>query len=193
MLRHTQLLVLLLLSTPSYANSYITPMFGFAFGGKVSDKQETDYQVNESSNIAFTAETDVDQGRIGLFYSLQQSHIEKTNYDLDINYLHFQSALNIPLTAKWSSFLGLSVGGTYLDADWLDNNLAFSAGAFTGVRYQLNDQIALHAEGRWLASSVDSDFSALCQGSPESTQCKFKFEGDWLHQGQANLGITFIF
>ncbi|MBL4828676.1 MAG: porin family protein [Aliivibrio sp.] len=188
-----QLITLLLLSSPAHANNYITPMIGYSFGGNVSDTQDVNYQVKANPNLAITVETDLDKGRIGAFYSLQQTDIKKTSNDLAINYLHFQSALNFPLNSKLSSFFGLSVGGTYIKADWVDKDLSFSAGAFTGIRYQFSDNASLHAEGRWLASSVDSDFSAICQGSPESTQCKFKFEGDWLHQGQANLGITFVF
>lgn len=185
----------LLALTPfaTMAQIHITPSIGYTTGGSVESINNDSYDLEDDIVYSITAETDFDEGRLGLFYSNQSNNIKDLNFTSKLQYLHLQSALDFPITTNLSSFFGLSMGMTYADASWVDSNVRFSAGAFTGLQYHLSDNIALQVEGRWIGTSLDGDFDSSCSSNPTKTACVIKYEGDWLNQLQANFGVKFSF
>ncbi|ENM5925433.1 porin family protein [Vibrio mimicus] len=186
--------VLLLLFSPFLAAEWmVTPSVGYTFGGKVLNQAGNQYDLKSSSSYALAVELPYDKGRVGLFYSAQPTNVETlSNQDANIHYLHFQSSIYYPISEKFSSFIGLGIGGAYTDVDWADKKYGFSASAFGGVEYQISSNVAFNAQLRWLGTIVDNDSSAVCT-LPSSESCVVKFKTDWLNQGSAHVGITIRF
>ncbi|ENM5750692.1 outer membrane beta-barrel protein [Vibrio mimicus] len=186
--------VLLLLFSPFLAAEWmVTPSVGYTFGGKVLNQAGNQYDLESSSSYALAVELPYDKGRVGLFYSAQPTNVETlSNQDENIHYLHFQSSIYYPISEKFSSFIGLGIGGAYTDVDWADKKYGFSASAFGGVEYQISSNVAVNAQLRWLGTMVDNDSSAVCT-LPSSESCVVKFKTDWLNQGSAHVGITIRF
>ena len=193
-MKRTSLLGLLAIAPlPLFAQVYITPSIGIASGGEVENSAGETFSVKADNALSFAIETDFDTGRIGLFYSTQSSEVKSLGYKTRFDYLHFQSALDYPLTSHLSSFFGLSIGATYTDVDWSDESLHFSAGAFTGLQYHFTDNLALQLEARWLGTSVDSNFDNACVSGSTKSGCVIRYEGSWMNQVQGNLGLRFSF
>ncbi|AOW82100.1 outer membrane beta-barrel protein [Vibrio mimicus] len=186
--------VLLLLFSPFLAAEWmVTPSVGYTFGGKVLNQAGNQYDLESSSSYALAVELPYDKGRVGLFYSAQPTNVETlSNQDANIHYLHFQNSIYYPISEKFSSFIGLGIGGAYTDVDWADKKYGFSASAFGGVEYQISSNVAVNAQLRWLGTMVDNDSSAVCT-LPSSESCVVKFKSDWLNQGSAHVGITIRF
>ncbi|ASK54907.1 hypothetical protein CEQ48_08920 [Vibrio tarriae] len=183
----------LLFAPLSAAEWMVTPSVGYTLGGKVIDQAGNQYDLDNASSYALAIETTYDKGRVGLFYSTQSTEVEAlVNQDASIHYLHFQSSIHYPIAEKFSSFIGLGIGGAYTDVEWADKKYGFSASAFGGVEYNLAPTIALNAQLRWLGTMVDNDSSAVCT-LPSSGSCVVKFKSDWLNQASAHVGITIRF
>ncbi len=180
-------------SFPTFAQFYITPAIGMAAGGEVENQNGDTFKIKTNNALSFALETDLDAGRIGLFYSTQSSEVKTLGNKTRFDYLHFQSALDYPLTTRLSSFFGLSIGATYTDVDWSEENINFSAGAFTGLQYHFTDNLALQLEARWLGTAVDSDFDSTCVSTPTQSGCVIRYESSWVNQVQGNLGLRFSF
>lgn len=185
--------LLTIVPLPLFAQVYITPSIGIASGGKVENSTGETFNIKADNALSFAIETDFDTGRIGLFYSTQSSEVKSLGYNTRFDYLHFQSALDYPLTSRLSSFFGLSLGATYTDVDWSDESLHFSVGAFTGLQYHFTDNLALQLEARWLGTSVDSSFDSACVSGSTKSGCVIRYEGSWMNQVQGNLGLRFSF
>ncbi|MDN3614554.1 MAG: outer membrane beta-barrel protein [Vibrio gallaecicus] len=174
-------------------NVIITPLVGYTGGGGVEDEDGNSYDMEGSESFTFAIETPLDKGRIGLFYSNQQSQLETLNIDSSIQYLHFQSSIYYPANEKLSSYLGLGLGVSYVDVDWAKDKYGFSTSVFGGFEYKLGDNIALNSQLRWLGTVVDNDTSGACTLPTTGQSCIIKFDTDWMNQFQASLGLTFYF
>lgn len=185
----------LLAFTPlsAFSQVYITPSIGYASGGEVETVNDDILDLKADTAYSLSIETDYDLGRIGLFYSNQTNDVDGVNLKSKLQYLHFQSALDYQLTHNLSSFLGLSIGTTYSDVDWVDDSLHFSAGAFAGLQYHFTDHFALQFEGRWLGTSMNSSVDSTCASNSTNSTCVIKYESDWVNQFQANVGFRFNF
>ncbi|MEI2563548.1 outer membrane beta-barrel protein [Vibrio metoecus] len=186
--------VLLLFFSPfSTADWMVTPSMGYTIGGTVLNQTGTQYDLESSSSYALAIETPYQKGRVGLFYFAQPTQVETlVNQDANIHYLHFQSSIYYPISDKFSSFIGLGLGGAYTDVSWADKKYGFSASAFGGFEYQIASHIAVNAQLRWLGTMVDSDSTAACT-LLSSESCIVKFNSDWLNQASAQIGITIRF
>ncbi|MEX0334697.1 outer membrane beta-barrel protein [Vibrio tubiashii] len=187
-------LALSAISTTAVAEVYLTPWVGYTAGGSVENQNQQELDLKGSESFALSVETDFDTGRLGLFYSTQSTDVEKTNASSTIHYIHFQSSVYYPIEDKFSSYLGIGLGGSYIDADWVDKELGFSASIFGGFEYKLSDTVALNTQLRWLGTVVDNDTSGVCNLPTTSEgSCVIKFKTDWMNQFSANLGLTVRF
>ncbi|NAX20882.1 outer membrane protein [Vibrio sp. V39_P1S14PM300] len=185
---------LLSFASPGQAQSYITPWIGYTFGGEVENQDGHHYDIKGSENVAFSVETDIQAGRIGVFYAYQSSEIEHVKLDSKVHYLQFQSSLYYPIQPNFSSYLGLGVGGSYIDAKWVDDQYGFSASIFGGVQYDLTQNLSLNGQFRWLGTVVDNDTTAACTlPTSESDSCLIRFETDWMNQFSTNIGLVMRF
>ena len=175
------------------ADIYISPMIGLTGGGAVEDEDGNTYDMENSASYSLAIETPLEKGRIGLFYSNQQSELESLKLDSSIQYLHLQSSIYYPATNAFSGYLGLGLGASYVDVDWAKDKYGFSASIFGGVEYKLSDSLALTSQIRWLGTVVDNDTSGACTLPTTGQNCVIRFDTDWMNQFQANVGLTFRF
>ncbi|AQM69482.1 MULTISPECIES: outer membrane beta-barrel protein [Vibrio] len=185
--------VLLGCSMTAQANVIVTPYVGFTGGGEVEDQKERTYDLDPSINYALSVETPFEMGRIGLFYSNQSSELQDINNSIDVHYLQFQSSIYYPLSQGWQTYVGLGLGGSYTDADWVSDKYGFSASAFAGLEYEFSKNFAMTAQIRWLGTVVDNDTSGACVLPTDGSSCIIKFETDWMNQFQSNIGFSFRF
>ena len=187
-------LALSAISTTAVAEVYLTPWVGYTAGGSVENQNQQELDLKGSESFALSVETDFDTGRLGLFYSTQSTDVENINASSAIHYLHFQSSVYYPIQDKFSSYLGIGLGGSYIDADWVDKELGFSASIFGGFEYKFYDTVALNTQLRWLGTVVDNDTSGVCNlPTTGEGSCVIKFKTDWMNQFSANLGLTVRF
>ncbi len=179
---------------PVLADIYLTPWVGYTGGGKVVAQNEMIYDLEGSESYAITGEIDLEDGRVGVFYSNQDTSVDSINLDSKIHYLQFQSSIYYPTEEKVSFYLGIGLGASYIDADWVDDELGFSASIFGGFEYRFHKNLALNSQLRWLGTVVDNDTSGVCNlSASESDNCIIKFKTDWMNQFSANLGLTWNF
>lgn len=187
-------LLLLLISSTSYADIYVTPWIGYISGGGVEDQNQNKLDLDGAPSFALSIEGDIDNGRIGLFYSQHNTDVEDINLSTSIHYLHIQSSAYYPLQNQFSAYLGIGLGASYIDADWVKDEVGFSASILTGVEYQISDSISLSTQLRWLGTVVDNDTTGICQFEAGSSDtCIIKFNTDWMNQFSANLGLSWKF
>ena len=187
-------IIITLLSSSVWADVYLTPWIGYTGGGKVIAQNEMIYDLEGSASYAITGEIDLQDGRIGLFYSNQGTNVDDINLESNIHYLQFQSSVYYPTEEEVSFYLGIGLGASYIDADWVDDELGFSASIFGGFEYRFHDNLALNSQLRWLGTVVDNDTSGICNlSASESDNCIIKFKTDWMNQFAANLGLTWNF
>lgn len=188
--------MMLTVTSPNVAadNSfYVTPYLGYSFSESLTGENGTKVRVKDDPHVALALETDMDQGRVGLFVSHQPTEVKDIQGDGSLTYVHFQSAVRYQSYPKVDTLFGLSLGTTVSQVDWIDEDLLFSAGVFTGAEYKLSHHTRLVFEARWLTNRVDGKSTRDCrfQGSGES--CQIHLDSEWLSQWQTNLGLTISF
>ncbi|WP_072668533.1 hypothetical protein [Vibrio injensis] len=185
-------LLLSLLAFPVKSELYVTPYFGYTLGGKVEDFQQRQYDIKPSENIALAIETPFQTGRIGFFYSHQSSQVEQIDNQATMHYLHFQSSIYYPLESKSSAFIGVGLGGSYVDVDWVNKKYGFSSSVFAGIDYKIASNLTITSHFRWLGTMVDNDTSAICQ-LEQNSGCLIGFHSNWMNQFAFNLGLSLRF
>lgn len=186
--------LLLLFAPIALANQFIiTPFVGYTAGGQVEDQNEKNFDLTPSVNYSIALETPLEKGRVGLFYSYQNSQVDVLKQDYGFHYLHFQSTIYYPSGSGLSSYLGLGLGASYADVEWAEEKVGFSASIFGGIEYPITQNIAISAQVRWLGTAVDNDSSAACVIPSSGQNCIIQFETDWVNQFQSNIGLTIRF
>ncbi|MGF1687021.1 porin family protein [Photobacterium japonica] len=171
---------------------YITPYLGYSLSNSVTDESGIKINTDNDAHYALGLETDLYNGRAGLFVSHQPHSVENFG-DGSFTYTHFQSSLRFETFERLDTYFGASMGATIVDADWTDSDLFFSAGLQGGAEYHLTDNLFLVFEARWLANLIDSDSIANCTLPTGTESCNIKIDSKWLSQFQTNVGITFSF
>ncbi|WEM41054.1 hypothetical protein PTW35_10410 [Photobacterium sp. DA100] len=185
------------LLTASWAASantiYVTPYVGYTFSNSVTDDNGTQIAPDDDPHYAISIETDLDNGRVGLFVSHLPTGYENFSNSGSFTYVHFQSSLRFNTFEHFDTYLGASIGTTIVDADWSDQDLVFSGGFLGGLEYKFTPNFSVLLEGRWLANLMESDTTTICH-LPEGNQtCKISVDSEWLTQFQTNLGFTYAF
>ncbi|WP_026029488.1 outer membrane beta-barrel protein [Vibrio genomosp. F10] len=183
---------MLLMSSVAEADFYLTPWVGYTGGGAVVDQNDIEYDIKESESYAITLESTLEQGRIGVFYSQQNSRIETLNESSTIQYLHFQSSIYYPVQDRFKTYVGVGLGMSYVDVDWASDKYGFSASMFGGFEYEINDTFSLNSQLRWLGTVVDNETSGICN-LPTEESCTIRFKTDWMNQFSANVGLVVRF
>ncbi|NVD07023.1 porin family protein [Vibrio sp. JPW-9-11-11] len=195
--RFTQLSIVLampIIQPAMSAELYLTPWFGYTVGGSVEDQGQNEFDLQGSQGLALSIERSFETGRVGLFYAGQHTDVEQLNSNASMHYFHFQSSVYYPIQDKFNSYLGIGLGGSYIEAHWVSKELGFSSSIFGGFEYQINDTLALNSQLRWLGTVVDNDTSGACNLSANGgDSCIVKFKTDWMNQFSANIGLTLRF
>lgn len=191
-IRYLITLILPLLPLSARAEVIITPMAGYQWGGKVEDQNGNHFDINGSESFALSAETTFEQGRLGLFYARQNTEVDQLKNHSRIHYLQFQSSIYYPASENSAGYIGLGIGGSYLDVSWARHKSALSASLFGGYEYRIAENMALTAQLRWLGTLTGSKASAVCDQSA-SESCIVRFESDWINQFALYTGIEIRF
>ncbi|NLS11496.1 porin family protein [Vibrio sp. SM6] len=132
-------------------------MVGVTAGGDVKDDNDERYDIKAGVNLSIAIETPMDKGRIGLYLASQRNKTERIDTKTKLHILQFQSSVVYPLKNGFRSYVGLGLGGGYLDAPWVDNHWGFSGSAFTGIEYPISETVSFNSQLRWLGVSVDDN------------------------------------
>ncbi|GAL07165.1 hypothetical protein ACFFLZ_23125 [Photobacterium aphoticum] len=171
---------------------YITPYLGYSFSNSVTDENDIKIDTDNDAHYALGLETDLYNGRAGLYISHQPNTVEGFG-DGSFTYTHFQSSLRFETFERLDTYFGASMGATIVDADWTENDLFFSAGLQGGAEYQISDNFYFVVEARWLGNLVDSDTITRCTLPTGTESCNIKIDSKWLTQFQTNVGFTIAF
>ncbi|MCU8346915.1 porin family protein [Vibrio vulnificus] len=187
-------ILLLYVSSSAVANQIlVTPFLGYTIGGSVEDENKKSFDLSPSATYAIALETPLDKGRVGLFYSYQNSEVDVIKHEYGFHYLHLQSSVYYPTDSGLNSYLGLGLGASYADVDWANDKVGFSASIFGGIEYPITSSLSISAQVRWLGTVVDNNSSTACVVPTTGQNCVIQFETDWVNQFQSNLGLTFKF
>lgn len=177
----------------TYAKQHFTVSYGFSTGGEVTENEQEQHTINGAPSFSVRLETDIDEGRVGLFYSHQSSELDPYDLKSKIEYFHLQSALDYELKPSVNSFVGASLGASYIQTQWSNKDYFFSGSLFAGLAYNLSSNITVSAEGRWLSSAIETQAYGQCNAPSGSSECNLKFSGKWLHQIQTQIALTLTF
>lgn len=182
-----------LMSLPSfaYANYSVTGYAGYHDHQSITTEQGEKLEFEKAAHFALSVDKDIPNAIIGLYYSKQQNQLaENQQIEADMQFLLFQSAVKFKLSPHLSSYVGAQVGVNHV-AVLNNKDTYFATGLFSGVEYQLLDNVALVSELRWIGSLINNNSTINCPANDE--KCVWQFDGDVLHQFQANLGVRVRF
>ncbi|KDM91561.1 hypothetical protein [Photobacterium galatheae] len=177
---------------------YITPYWGYAFPDHINADGGIEISPEKSDLIGITIEGDYGKqdnfnGRIGFTTQHLKTNTDGFSSDDSFTFFHFQASSHYYITSKLTSFIGLSLGGTLVDASWSKQDVLFSGGGFFGSDFFIDKNIRIRLEARWLASNVDGKTNTRCETDSGTQDCEINIDNDWLSFYQTNLGISFVF
>ena len=108
------------------------------------------------------------------------------------NYVQLGVRQGLPRTEGLSPFITASMGINVLDADNSDSSTRFAWSLGGGVKYMVpnNPRLGFRADIRWMVTPVPSGtYGTWC----DYWGCYVTSGTDWLHQGQAGLGLVLAF
>lgn len=186
--------ILLALSFSSTADIAITGYFGQSLNQELETQKGTKIDIKDDANLGFSLDKHDGISKYGIYYSQMSSYQRNAPaYELDLNYLLFQSAVVLPVNKHLSSYLGAQLGVNHISANFSDSDTFFATGLYGGLEYKITENIIALGEVRWLATILKNDSTTVCQIDPNGTQCDWYFDGEVLNQFQFNLGVMYRF
>ncbi|MGF1748777.1 outer membrane protein [Vibrio cionasavignyae] len=184
-----------LIATPSlsFANVIVTPFIGYSIGGTAVDGDNKTYDISPSSNLALAVEFPLLNGRIGAFYSQQNSSLDTLNLDSKIQYLQLQSSAEYQVAEKTLAYIGAGLGASHISADWTKSQTGFAASIFGGIEYQLMPHLFLNGQARWQGTVVSNETVSVCNLPTNDQSCFIGFNTQWMNQFQTNIGVSVKF
>ncbi|QUJ68725.1 hypothetical protein KDD30_06395 [Photobacterium sp. GJ3] len=178
---------------------YITPYWGYAFPDNIDADGGLKIAPDNNDLIGITVEGNYGKqryqnGRIG--FTAQHMNMKTdgfTDNDESVSIFHFQASNHYRIAPMLTSFIGLSVGGTLIEASWSKQDILFSGGAFFGSDFFIDNNVRIRLEARWIANRVDGKTSASCDTDSGPQACDINIDIDWLSFYQTNLGVSFVF
>ena len=186
--------LLITLSAEAKADIALTGYYGQTASQKVSTKLGSELDNKDDVNVALSIEKHLDTAKFGLFYSnLTSTQRNTSQYQFDMDYYLFQSAVVLPATKKLSSYIGAQIGLNRTTTNFTDPDSFLATGLYSGLEYNITQHFSILGEIRWLATFLKNESSTSCQIEPEGNQCDFYFDGEILNQYQFNLGLMYRF
>ncbi|GAL25367.1 hypothetical protein JCM19239_6287 [Vibrio variabilis] len=180
-------------SVSSYSNVIVTPFIGYTFGGEAEDGEGKRYDISPSANAALAVEFPFRNGRMGVYYSRQDSSLDTLNLDSTIQYLQFQSSAEYILTDKTTGFVGAGLGASHTSGEWTKSHTGFAASIFGGMEYHLTKNFSFNGQVRWQGTVVSSDSVSICTLPTDDQSCFIGFKTKWMNQFQTQVGLTMRF
>lgn len=185
--------IAVLCSMNSYANVMVTPFIGYSLGGAAETADGTSYDISPSANVALAIEFPFRNGRMGAFYSRQDSSLDSLNLDTTIQYLQFQSSAEYEIGESTQAYIGAGLGASHTSGQWTKSHTGFAASIFGGVEYYLTKNLALNGQLRWQGTVVSNDSVSICNLPTDDQSCFIAFKTSWMNQVQTNLGLSVRF
>ncbi|PTC06038.1 hypothetical protein C9980_04645 [Vibrio mediterranei] len=182
-----------LLSFSSCANVIVTPFIGYSMGGAAENGNGESYDISPSANAALAIEFPFRNGRMGVFYSQQDSSLDTLNLDSRIQYLQFQSSAEYRVNDQTSTYIGAGLGASHTSGEWTKSHTGFAASIFGGMEYHLTKNLALNGQIRWQGTAVSNETISICNLPTEDQSCLIGFKTKWMNQFQTNFGVSFRF
>lgn len=202
---------LLLCSVVAHAQSAprfeITPFVGYRLGGEFDVSSDADTAAG-SVDLDSAASYGIDVGLYRdrnsfyeLLYSRQEASLDSSDVtlssvDVSVQYLHLGGTAMFPLEDNWFvPYLSLTIGATLLDpqSGSFDSETKFSGSLGGGLRFPVNDNVAVALGLRGYLTFVDSDTGLFCVSGSEGATCLLRSSGSTFFQGEAQLGLTVRF
>ena len=185
---------LLAFSMHAYSDVAVTGYYGQSSSQEVTTEEGTKIDIKDDSNFAISLEKHNDISKYGLFYSnMSSAQRNAPEYQLDLEYLMFQSAVVMPVNKELSSYLGVQLGVNRISPNFSDSDSFFASGLYGGLEYQVTENLVALGEVRWLATILKNSSTTVCKGGPDGNQCDWYFDGEVLSQFQFNLGVMYRF
>ncbi|TMP38468.1 hypothetical protein [Pseudoalteromonas rubra] len=168
------------------------------YGGQSSNQdlhtsQKAVVELADKNHFGVSFDRYLDKKRYGFFYSMVETEFEDSPiYKVDMEYLMFQSAIDVDITDNLDSYIGAQIGVNKVTPNFEEPDHFFAAGFYGGLKYDLGAGFSALTELRWLASSIKNSSKVRCDGSDEDV-CAWHFDGDVLNQFQLNVGLTYRF
>lgn len=175
------------------SNVIVTPFVGYTLGGAAKDGEGKSYDISPSANAALAVEFPFRNGRMGVYYSKQDSSLDTLNLDSSIQYLQFQSSAEYAWTDKTSGYIGAGLGASHTSGEWTNSHTGFAASIFGGMEYHITKNFALNGQIRWQGTVVSSDSISICNLPTDDQSCFIGFKTKWMNQFQTQVGLTMRF
>ena len=189
------LLCLMFLSSTAHAGYSISAGFGKNFTNSVQTEENLKIELEDDSHFTVSLDRTIDNARYGFFYSATELDMkDQTNKQVEMQYLLFQSAVEVPLADRVVGFVGAQIGANHVSTDFADSDTFFTSGLYAGADYLITEQARVYVEARWLATIVNNASNVSCTlPTSEDDQCLWHFDGDVLNQFQTNIGFSYRF
>jgi opacity protein-like surface antigen len=175
------------------ASVIVTPFIGYSLGGKAETAEGTSYDISPSANLALAVEFPFRNGRMGAFYSRQDSSLDTLNLDTTIQYLQFQSSAEYQIGENTQAYIGAGLGASHTSGQWTKSHTGFAASIFGGVEYYLTKNLAINGQLRWQGTVVSNESASICNLPTDDQSCFIAFKTNWMNQVQTNLGLSVRF
>lgn len=195
-MRTTRLLTaaLFAVSFSSAADIAFTGYYGQSLNQSLVTENGTKIDIKDDTNLGVSLDKHDGISKYGLYYSnMSSTQRNASDYELDLNYLLFQSAVVLPVSDGLSSYLGAQLGVNRISPNFSDSDTFFATGLYGGLEYEITKDFLALGEVRWLATILKNDSTTICEGGPDGTQCDWYFDGEVLNQFQFNLGVMYRF
>ncbi|CAM3852024.1 MULTISPECIES: hypothetical protein [Pseudoalteromonas] len=168
---------------------------GKTYSSDIKTSRHQKYELEDDSHFGLSIDKYVPEGRYGFYYGKTETQL--TAYPLnkvEMEYLLFQSAVVRPLTDNLDVYLGLQLGATFVDPNFIDSDTFFASGLYTGFEYNLGAGFHLGAEARWIATILNNNSKVTCDVDPETQNtCSWHFDNEVMSQYQASATLSYRF
>ena len=175
--------------------------FGISiYGGKtyssdIETSRHQTYELEDDSHFGVSVDKYVPEGRYGFYYSKTETQL--TAYPLnkvEMEYLLFQTAVLRPINDDLDVYVGLQIGATFMDPNFIDSDTFFASGLYTGFEYNLGAGFHLGAEARWIATILNNNSKVSCDVDPDTKNtCSWHFDSEVMSQYQASATLSYHF
>jgi hypothetical protein len=184
----------------------ITPFVGYRMGGQfdVENSQTgAENSVDAKDSDSWGVDFGIYRDNLSFYEFLYSRQSAGLNTDLpafnDVNlkteYLQFGGTMFYPQDTWFVPYLSMTLGATRFDPQigGFGAETKFSMSLGGGMRMPINKRVAATLGVRGYMTFVDSDTKIFCVSGTGGGNCLIKSSGNAFFQGEAQLGLTFVF
>jgi Outer membrane protein beta-barrel domain len=159
-------------------------LFGYRSGGDFDELQGTDnpnIQPDPSygASLGWYADS---QTKYELIYDLQQTNIQDTSVDLDVEHLHLGGTAAFGGGDVVQPYIAGGLGATRFRPSVGENETRFSVSMGFGIEIPIGQRIGLRLEARGYLVNMSSDSALFCESGASGGTCLVRAAGSTLFQ-----------